>query len=234
MPVNGLAPRPSILTVTDAMRTLLSTLGLVLAFVAAPAVAFVAAPAVAQEPPTGAGGPAQTFMQARDTSVREIMHRPTRTAPQREARTTALTQALHDLLDYDELARRSLAEHFATATPAQRTAFVDLLRQLVERSYRKNLDTTMSYQISWLGESATDGGRLVRTSARSRTNGREPAVSIDYSLHQVGTGWKVFDIATDGQSLLRTYRRDFHRIIRDRGFDGLLQRMRDKLAQADD
>lgn len=187
--------------------------------------------ASAQQPPTPTG--AQAYMQARDAEVRTILHRPTRTAAQRDERTTALTNALHALLDYDELARRSLGDHFAPATPAQRTEFTDLLRQLVERNYKKNLDNTMAYEVRYLGESATDGGRLVRTTARSRTHGREPPVNIDYSLHQVGAVWRVFDIATDGVSLVRNYRSQFHRIITRDGFDGLLRRMRDRLANPD-
>ena len=42
-------------------------------------------------------------------------------------------------LDYAELARRALAKHWDTLTPKQRKEFVETLRELVERSYLRQI-----------------------------------------------------------------------------------------------
>ena len=80
------------------------------------------------------------------------------------------------------------------------------------------------------GEAEAQGDSvIVRTEARSRTNRRAPVVAIDYRLHQLNGNWRVIDISTDGSSLVESYRRQFRRIIRREGWDGLLNRMRARL-----
>jgi phospholipid transport system substrate-binding protein len=194
------------------------------------AFALVASPAArAQEPAA-----AESFLRGRHDAVQQLLRRPARGEAATGQRRARLTEALGALLDYTELSRRALGEHEARATPAQRTEFVGLLRQLVERSYQKNLESTATYEVRYLGASAAGGAVTVRTIAKSRTNGRAPEVSIDYTLHQVGGEWRVFDIATDGVSLVRNYRAQFHRLVSRDGFDALLAKMRERLANEGD
>lgn len=198
---------------------------LALCLVLAGVLALAGSGAQAQDAPT-----AETQLRGRHAAVQQIMRRPARGAAALATRKTQLNVALGELLDYAELARRALGTHEAQATPAQRVAFADLLRQLVERSYQKNLEGTLDYEIRYVGSSASGSAVTVRTIAKSRANGREPEVSIDYSLHQVNGVWRVYDVATDGVSLVRTYRDGFHRIIARDGFDALLTKMRERLA----
>ena len=173
---------------------------------------------------------AQTFLRGRHDAVKQIMQRTARTPAAIAQRKTQLTAALGELLDYTELAHRSLGPDESRATPAQRAEFTTLLRQLVERSYQKNLESTVDYAIRYVGAAGQPTNVTVRTMAKSRTNGREPEISIDYSIHQVGGAWRVFDVATDGVSLVRSYRESFHRIIARDGFDALLVKLRERIA----
>ena len=56
-------------------------------------------------------------------------------------------------------------------------------------------------------------------------------MEIAYSMHNVGGTWRVFDVTTDSVSMVANYRSQFHSIISEHGIDGLLQRMRDRLAR---
>ena len=205
------------------------TTALALCLAVAGALAVPAGGARAQEPAS-----AETYLRARHTAVQQIMRRPARTPAALEQRKTQLTAALAELLDYAELAKRALGAHEARATPAQRTEFAALLRQLVERSYQKNLEGTLDYEVRYLGATAGANGVIVRTIAKSRTNGREPEVSIDYTLHQVNGAWRVYDVTTDGVSLVSSYRDSFRTSIARRGIDGMLAAMRERLANEGD
>jgi phospholipid transport system substrate-binding protein len=44
----------------------------------------------------------------------------------------------------------------------------------------------------------------------------------------------VFDVVTDGVSLVRNYRNQFNRIITDHGWAELIHRMRDRLQRGGD
>jgi phospholipid transport system substrate-binding protein len=172
------------------------------------------------------GGPATRYLRERNDEVNELLRGPA--SPER---TASVTRILSDLLDYDELARRSLSTHWDGRTPAERTEFVGLLRQLVEQQYQSNMERVLDYEISYLSEAEIDGGRSVATEARSRTERRQPPIEITYSVHHVGSAWRVFDVTTDGVSMVQNYQQQFSRFIASDGWDGLIRRMRERLAR---
>jgi phospholipid transport system substrate-binding protein len=135
------------------------------------------------------------------------------------------------LLDYDTLAKDSLADHWNDRSEAERREFHTILKQLVQRNYRKNLRKTLEYAVEYRGESKAKKGYLVRTVAKNRKNPREEPISIDYVLHEVDGKWLVADIITEGSSLVNTYKSQFRRVIKKKGFDGLLKQMKAKLDQ---
>ncbi len=183
-----------------------------------------AAPAAAQQP---AANPAQAqrFLETRHAEVDRLL----RQSPG-EARNQRLGTLLDALLDYPELARRALGRHWDARSEAERREFSDLLQQLVARSYRENLERTLSFEVDYVGaEPASGHGVLVKTRARDRRNRRAQPVEIDYSMHRVGEQWRVYDVHTDGVSLVDNYRSQFNRIIDREGFQGLLTKMRNRL-----
>jgi phospholipid transport system substrate-binding protein len=104
------------------------------------------------------------------------------------------------------------------------------LKQLVQRAYKKNLDRTLDYDVTF-GEMAQDAqSYVVKSVAQNKKNAREEPISIDYSLHKVGADWKIRDIVTEGSSLVANYQQQFNRIIKKDGFAELMRRMRKRLA----
>lgn len=184
--------------------------------------------AVAQSAPADA----EAFLRERHTTVERIISRPARTDSDRSRRQAEVNAALRDLLDYNTLASAALVDHWPALTPAQRTEFVELLRQLVERSYSRNLESTHNYTIRYTNTDVRPAASVVHTLARSRSNGRAPEIAIDYELRQTAGVWKVTDVITDGVSLVRNYRSQFHRIVQRDGWDALIRRMRERLASS--
>ncbi|MCB9659289.1 MAG: ABC transporter substrate-binding protein [Polyangiales bacterium] len=167
---------------------------------------------------------AQAFLTSRHDALRQLFaQRPS------AARNERLSAMVSELLDLEELSRLALRDHWESRTPEQRAEFVSLLRRLVQEQYERNLERTMNYTVTYDGADVRGQVVTVRTLARSGTNGRAPAVSIDYQMKKVGNVWRVFDIATDGVSLVRNYRTQFNRIITRDGWDALIARMRDRL-----
>lgn len=140
-----------------------------------------------------------------------------------------VAKVFDSMLDYQTLARESLRDHWDSLAADQRKEFSDILKQLVQRAYRRSLDKTLGYEIAYKGEVDGETGTLVQTRAQSRTNNREDPVSVDYLVHQAQGQWKVVDIVTEGASLVRGYRSQFNRIIKKEGFTALVSRMKKKL-----
>ncbi len=139
-----------------------------------------------------------------------------------------LEAIFNTMLDYDALAKLSLDTHWAKRTEKERSEFTDILRRLVQRAYKKNIKKTLNYEISYKGESQANQGHLVKTIARNKSKPREQPVSVDYVMHQVGGQWRIFDVVTEGSSMVMNYRSQFNRIIKKSGFDELLRKMRKK------
>lgn len=145
-----------------------------------------------------------------------------------------LESAFDALLDYDSMAQESLRGQWNERSEAERREFQDVLKQLVQRAYRKNLDKTASYDVRFEGETQGEKADIVRTVAQNRKNAREEPVAIDYVVHRVGGAWRIRDIVTEGTSLVNNYHQQFSRVIKKDGFDGLMRRMRTKLAKGGD
>ena len=173
---------------------------------------------------------AERFIQTKHNKVRQVLRTPD--TPKRAEKLTVL---LGEFLDYERLTRLALDKEWAKRSPKERDRFVNLLRQLVERQYQRNMESTLRYKVKWVGTEPIETGVKVKSSARSVRKKRQPSVAIDYSMSPTGDEWKVFDIFTDEVSLVQNYKRQFRRVIRDEGWSGLIGRMEKKLnAEEDD
>jgi phospholipid transport system substrate-binding protein len=134
------------------------------------------------------------------------------------------------ILDYEVMAKDSLGDvQWNERTEAERKQFHGLLKQLVQRAYRKNLSKTLNYELSYVGEEKVKDGTLVRTVAKDLSNTREAPLSIDFKVHKAENRLKIRDIVTEGSSLTASYKNQFTRIIKKKGFDELLRRMKTRL-----
>ena len=58
-----------------------------------------------------------------------------------------------------------------------------------------------------------------------------PALTIDYKMATTPGGWKIYDVAIDGVSLVTNYRDSFAEQVRTGGIDGLVKMLTDKNSQ---
>jgi phospholipid transport system substrate-binding protein len=169
-----------------------------------------------------AQGP-EAFLKAKQDELIAILRQGDGAAADKK-----LESIFSKMLDYDALARLSLDKHWDERTDQEKNEFTDVLRRLVQNAYKKNIKKTLNYDVSYKGEGRASKGHLVRTVARNRQKPREEPVSVDYVLHQVGGQWRVFDVVTEGSSMVMNYRGQFNRIIKKNGFAELLKKMRNK------
>lgn len=134
------------------------------------------------------------------------------------------------MLDYDALTRDSLGDEWDGLTPEQQSEFASILKQLIQKSYRKNLTDTSGYEVQYTGADEGSKGTIVKTVAQNKANKREKPLGINYVVSTTTGGFKVRDVVTDDVSLVGNYRSQFKRIIKKKGFAGLVEQMRKQLA----
>lgn len=169
---------------------------------------------------------ALAYLEGKQQELTSLIKQPKSSATDKK-----LTESFDALLDYDAFAKDSLGSEWNGRPPAERDEFKRLLTTLVQRSYTKNLRDTLDYAIIFKGEDAAKEGRLVQTVAKHKTDTRKEPIQIDYLVHQIGGTWRVYDIITEGESLVGNYQSQFRRVIKKDGFSGLLDKMRKKAAE---
>lgn len=174
---------------------------------------------------------ASDAMRDANTRLRAMLAKEKPNQPPSPQTAQAVTRELRDLFDIGLLTRRALVDHWAKMTPAQQTAIVDTLREIVERNYISQLRSNLEYKIDYVGEEKAGDEVIVRTVIRAKKNGRPTKIHVDYRLVAVADGWRVYDVITEDVSILDNYRSQFNRIIAKDGVDGLITRMKAKLGK---
>jgi len=141
------------------------------------------------------------------------------------------------LLDYDELSQQALKRHWGELSAAQRSEFTKVFRELIERNYVKQIRTGVDYGITYKEEKVDGQKARVKTVIRTKRKGRVADTVVDYRMLRAAGKWRVWDIITDEDeysSLVMNYRSEFNKIWAKDGFEGIMKKIRSKLAEGDE
>jgi phospholipid transport system substrate-binding protein len=149
-------------------------------------------------------------------------------SPEADMQRSAVRRLIGESMDYREISRRALGETWDQLTETERNEFTADLGTLIEHRY---LSGEMSFgpdaRVTFEREVISDRGTAsVYGTLVARSNARPMRMSLEYRLLWKNGHWVVYDLVTDGESLLENYRAQFDRIIARESFAGLMRRMR--------
>jgi phospholipid transport system substrate-binding protein len=117
-----------------------------------------------------------------------------------------------------------------SATPAQQGLLIDQFRTLLVRTYSTALTSYSNQSLVFQPERLSpDGAKAVVRSLLKQPGA--PDLTIDYKMATTPGGWKIYDVAIDGVSLVTTYRDSFAEEVRTGGIEGLVKMLTDKNTQ---
>ena len=128
--------------------------------------------------------------------------------------------------DFRQMSQWVLGPHWRSASPEQRDAFVEQFEALLVRTYSSALVDYRNQRVNYLPARERSADEVTVRAIIDQGGG--PAIPIAYEMHRSDTGWKVYDVAIDGVSLVINYRSSFGHEIRRNGIDGLIQRLASK------
>jgi len=186
-----------------------------------------AAVAILAMPGQGLAGPATDQVKGTVDQVLEILTDPTLKDDRRtKERRAKLRQTVLERFDFSEMSKRSMGQHWKERSPEERTEFVGLFTDLLERAYIDRVEGYTGEQIVYL-EERTDGNYSeVRTKIVTKRNQEIP---IAYRLQRADSKWSVYDIVVEGVSLVNNYRTQFSKIIRTSSYRDLVKKMQAKV-----
>jgi phospholipid transport system substrate-binding protein len=173
-------------------------------------------------------GPAEELKGAIDRVLRVLEDPALKEAPRADERRRAVRRIADEIFDFDETARRAMAQHWRALTAPQRTEFVEVFSDLLERAYMSKIELYRDEEIQYPGERVEGDFAIVSTRIIT-TKGTE--VPIDYHMLRRGERWRVYDVSIEGVSLVANYRTQFNSIIRTSSYDELLGKMRSRVEE---
>jgi phospholipid transport system substrate-binding protein len=138
---------------------------------------------------------------------------------------------VNTLLDYQELAKLSLGKHWKDRTEKEQIDFTGILRDLIESNYIKQIRSNLGYTLEYRKEKNEGETAQVETVIKVKKNNRLTEIIIEYLLRKTKGSWMVYDLVTDGVSLVKNYRSQFNRIIRKESYEALVKKMKGKIEE---
>jgi phospholipid transport system substrate-binding protein len=141
---------------------------------------------------------------------------------------------IDEVLDWQELTQQSLGTQWKKLSAAEQKEFAALLREMIEASYQSKLRLAARgdakkperVQLDWSPEKL-DGDRA---SISAKVKADKKTAHLGFELRHDGARWRVYDVAIDEVSTVKTYRSQFRKLLDQKGYAGLVERIKAKIA----
>lgn len=168
-------------------------------------------------------------MKRNSDRILKILKDPDLKGKSKEAEKRLLLRKIADeRFDWEEMARRCLAIHWAERTPEERKEFVSLFADLLERSYMGKIEGYKDEKIVFQKQKIDGDYAVVESIILTQ---REVEVPINYRLRKKDSDWLIYDVSIEGVSLVNNYRTQFNNIITSSSYQELVKRMKTKRVQ---
>ena len=163
-------------------------------------------------------------------SVRTFKPETPSLSPQERAANTKAQKVSEETVAVQDLAKRILGPQWGKISATEQKDFTHLLMQLLQKiAYPKSAEFFGVLKIDYTGEKMNGTGATVETKV---SHPQEGQVSIDYQLHQANGKWLIDDVLLDGVSLITNVQSQVQQVIAKESYQGLIKRMREKLAES--
>lgn len=165
------------------------------------------------------------LLESRDMEVKELLG-PSG-SEYTQAQRDQLKDIINDVIHYRSMAMFALGDTYNEISEEKREEFVSLFSTIIRDNSLNSLDIYRA-DVTY-NDIIVDGkGAKVYTFAEL-DNVR---TSVDYDLSMINGEWMITDMTIDSVSTASSYNRQFQSIIRQRGFDALLQSLQRRAARA--
>lgn len=165
------------------------------------------------------------LLDERDAQIKELLG-PKGNEYTQEQR-NEIKDIVNDVIDFRAMASEALGNTFDEISSEEREEFVSLFATIIRDNSLNRLDIYRA-EVTYNNIELTNSSAKVETTARL-DNVRTP---VDYELEKKEGEWVVTDLIIDEVSTAESYNRQFQSIIRQRGFDALLNNLRRRAERA--
>lgn len=194
-----------------------------LAFFALLAIGLAAGVAGRPAATVAAGADASAFVQSVGDEVVKILQQNLPRAQAEQQLDAVWLQAF----DTEGIGKTVLGNNWKKASEEQRKAYLDIFPRYVARIYAIQFSDYSGETFEVSDRGSQSGADTVVHAKIVRPNS-EP-IKVDFIVRTDGGALKIKDVKVEGMSLLITKRSEFDSVVAQKGIDGLIQAMRDKV-----
>ncbi len=165
------------------------------------------------------------MLDDRDDEIKELLG-PKGTSYTQEQR-DELKEIINGVIDFRSMAAYALDDTFDEISSEQRDKFVSLFSTIVRDQSLNRLDIYRA-EVTYENISVDGNNARVQTIAQLE-NVRTP---VHYDMERIDGQWMITDMEIDDVSTARSYHRQFQNIIRQRGFDALMESLERRAARS--
>jgi phospholipid transport system substrate-binding protein len=177
--------------------------------------------------PVQAEGDAKATIQSFDNALIDVMKNAEKLGF--KGRYDKLEPVVEKSYDLPLMARISVGPQWASLSPDDQSKIIEAFKKLSVGTYASRFDGYGGEQFQITGDSPLTGGDAKVDTKLTRPH--DDPVELDYRLRQTGGDWKIIDVFLSGTiSQLANYRSEFSATLRDKGADGLVRLIDDKIA----
>lgn len=134
---------------------------------------------------------------------------------------------VNDVIDFRSMASHALGDTYDTISSEEQEEFVSLFATIIRDNSLNRLDIYRA-EVTYNNIEVSDSTATVETTAQL-DDVRTP---VNYDLEKKDGEWVVTDLIIDEVSTADSYNRQFQSIIRQRGFDALINNLRRRAERA--
>ncbi len=144
------------------------------------------------------------------------------TIDQKKSKVVEITDPV---FSFSLMAKLSLGKaHWSQFNANQKSEFINLFTELFQNFYTKKLDFFSNETVVFHPATIVKG-KKVQIPTVLISKGTE--YSMLYRMFKTRNGWKIYDLEVEGVSILRSYRSQYHHILKKGGIEGLFTKMRE-------
>lgn len=170
-------------------------------------------------------GEIQSMLEERDQEIKELLgsEGTDYTQDQRDR----LKDIINDVINYRSMAQHALGDTYDEISEEDREEFVSLFSTIIRDNSLNRLDIYRA-EVTYNNIAVNQDTAFVETTAQLE----DVRTSVDYNLELFDNTWMITDMTIDQVSTADSYNRQFQSIIRQRGFDALIESLRRRAARS--
>jgi phospholipid transport system substrate-binding protein len=167
----------------------------------------------------------QAMLEERDQEIKELLG-PKGTDYTQEQR-DRLKDIINDVINYQSMAEHALGDTYDEISEEEREEFVSLFSTIIRDNSLNRLDIYRA-EVTYNSIDVNQDSAYVATTAQLE----DVRTSVDYNLQEFDGTWMITDMTIDAVSTADSYNRQFQSIIRQRGFDALMDSLRRRASRS--